>query len=151
LFKKNIETEDKNFELSESRINEKQTESQQRNVSYSTTISKTHNKIQSAFANHLQVKYPNEIIRTEYKYIDVLRQNNNELHYYEVKPYNTAYNCIRSAIGQLLDYYHSNPHSQKKIHLCVVGSANVTESDKKFIDFIKMSLNLSFNYISFKI
>lgn len=143
------ETED--FELSESRINEKQTQSQQREVSYTATVHKTHNKIQSAFAKHLEAKYPNDIIQTEYKFIDIVRQNNKELFYYEVKPYSTAYNCIRSAIGQLLDYYHSNPHSQKKIHLYVVGFANITDSDSMFINFLKNSLNLSFNYIPFKL
>jgi hypothetical protein len=149
----NVEIEesetDDDFELSESRINEKQTKSGKRDVSYSTTVKNIHNKIQSAFAKHLLKEYPKEIIRTEYKFIDILRQNKNELYYYEVKPYNTAYNCIRSAIGQLLDYYHSNPHSKKRIHLIVVGSAIITDSDKKFIDFIKESLSISFDYISF--
>lgn len=142
------ETDD-DFELSESRINEKQTKSRKRDVSYSTTVRNIHNKIQSSFAKHLLKEYPKDVIRTEYKFIDILRQNNIELFYYEVKPYNTAYNCIRTAIGQLLDYYHSNPHSKKEIHLRVVGSAPITNSDKKFIDFIKDSLKVSFDYISF--
>jgi hypothetical protein len=142
------ETDD-NFELSESRINEKQTKSSKREVSYSTTVSNIHNKIQSAFAKHLLKEYPKDVIRTEYKFIDIIRQNKGELFYYEVKPYNTAYNRIRTAIGQLLDYYYSNPHSKKEVHLCVVGSAPITISDTKFITFIKDSLNLSFDYISF--
>ncbi len=147
---KSVESEtDDDFELSESRINEKQTESQNRDVSYTTAVKKTHNKIQSAFAKHLLKEYPKDVIRTEYKFIDILRQNESELFYYEVKPYNIAYNCIRTAIGQLLDYYHSNPHGKKEIHLRVVGSAPITNSDKKFIDFIKDSLKVSFDYISF--
>jgi hypothetical protein len=143
-----LETAD-DFELSESRINDKQTKSRKRNVSYSTTVRHIHNKIQSAFAKQLLSDYPNDIVRTEHNFIDIVRQHKTELFYYEVKPYNTAYNCIRTAIGQLLDYYHSNPHSKKEIHLRVIGSAPITTSDKEFIDFIKDSLSISFDYISF--
>lgn len=78
-------------------------------------------------------------------------QNNTELFFYEVKPYSTAYRCIREAIGQLLDYYHSNPNKNKEIHLRVVGSAEIKKSDEIFIQFIKKSLNISFDYICFRI
>lgn len=142
--------EEEYFELSESRINEKQTESRTRNVSYSTTVRNVHNKIQSAFAKHLQKTYPNDIIQTERNYIDIVRQSDSALFYYEVKPYSTAYNCIRAAMGQLLDYYHSNPNKKREIHLLVVGSARIKKSDKKFIEFIKENFSISFDYICFK-
>ena len=53
-------------------------------------------------------------------------------------------------MGQLLDYYHSNPNKKKEIHLLVVGSAKIEKSDEKFIDFIKEKLSISFDYVCFK-
>lgn len=118
-----------------------------REVSYTATVRHIHNKIQSSFANNLQNKYPNDYIMAEHKYIDVVRQNNTELFYYEVKPFNSVYNCIRSGIGQLLDYYYKNPHSERNIHIRIVGSEEPSDDDEKFIEFLKNSLNISFDYI----
>lgn len=133
----------------EDRINEKQTEASYREVSYTALVSKTHNKIQIAYAKHLKMKFPNDKVRTETNYIDIKRENDSEIYYYEVKPYNSAYSCIRAGIGQLLDYCHTNPSKQKAIHLRVVGIAEATPNDLKFIDFVKGNLNLSFDYIAF--
>lgn len=145
----NEEEDEEDFELSETRINDKQTKSVKREVSYTTTVRNIHNKIQSAFAKHLQTKYPNDKIHTEYNYIDVVRQSDSELFYYEVKPYATAYNCIRAGIGQLLDYYHSNRNNKRNVNLFIVGSAELTDKDSEFLDFIIKSLRIPFNYISF--
>lgn len=136
-----------NIELTESRINEKQTEEKKRQVSYSTTVRKIHNKIQSSFAKHLQNKYPDNYIKTEHNYIDVVMQSETELYYYEVKPDNSVYACIRSGIGQLLDYYHKNPHSKKTVHIRIVGTEKPNDDDIKFIEFLKDSLKVSFDYI----
>lgn len=135
--------------VEEDRINEKQTESSYRQVSYTTIFSKTHNKIQIAFAKFLKKKFPDDIIRTETNYIDVKRENKNEIYYYEVKPYNSAYHCIRAGIGQLLDYYHSNSATSKTVHLRIVGTPTALPNDLKFIDFVKSNLSISFDYIAF--
>ena len=137
------------FELTEEDIRDKQTEVQERTVSYTTTLRHTHNKIQIAFAKALKRMYPSDIISTEKSFIDIVRQNEQELFYYEVKPYNTAYSCIRAGIGQLLDYYYTNPNKNKKIHLVIVGNAKPTDADIKFIDFIKSTLNTPFSYQGF--
>lgn len=143
--------EDIDIAIEEDRINEKQTEPSYREVSYSTFVSKTHNKLQIAFAKWLKQVHPNDKVRTETNYIDVKRENKDEIFYYEVKPYNSAYSCIRTGIGQLLDYNFSNPSKSKTTHLVIVGNPTPTIDDMKFIDYIKSSLNISFDYISFKI
>lgn len=133
----------------EDRINEKQIEESYRQVSYTTLVSKAHDKIQISFAKYLKRKFPNDTVRTETNRIDIKRENEIEIYYYEVKPYNSAFSCIRSGIGQLLDYCHSNPSQSKLIHLRIVGTAKADTNDLKFIEFIKASLNISFDYISF--
>jgi hypothetical protein len=145
----NDEEEEVVASAEEDRINEKQTEASYREVSYTTLVSKTHNKIQIAFAKFLKKKFPNDIIRTETSYIDVKRENPKEVYIYEVKPYNSAYSCIRAGIGQLMDYCHSNPNKSKTVHLRIVGTADALPNDLKFIEFVKSNLNLSFDYIAF--
>jgi hypothetical protein len=130
-------------------INDKQTGSSLREVSYTTLVSKTHDKIQIAFAKKLEKEFPNDNVATEVNYIDIIRENETELYLYEVKPYNSAYHCIRAGIGQLIDYCYSNPNRAKTIHLRIVGTAKMLSNDKEFIDFIKSNLKLSFDYISF--
>lgn len=144
------EEEDEELSAEEDRINEKQTEATYREVSYTTFVSKTHNKIQIAFAKQLKKDFPTDTVITETNYIDVKRENNNEIFYYEVKPYNSAFSCIRAGVGQLLDYCHSNPSKSKAIHLRIVGTADLTPNDLKFVEFIKSSLSISFDYIAFK-
>lgn len=143
--------DDVDISVEEDRINEKQTEPQYREVSYTSLVKQTHNKIQIAFAKHLKLQYPSDIIRTESNYIDIKRENEDEIFYYEVKPYNSAYSCIRAGIGQLLDYCYSNSPKSKTIHLRVVGTSQATKKDLDFINFLKQSLNISFDYIDFKI
>ena len=140
---------DEDTSAEEDRINEKQTEESYRQVSYTALVSKAHDKIQIAFAKSLKKDFPNDTVRTETNYIDVKRENKNEIYYYEVKPYNSAFSCIRSGIGQLLDYCHSNPSKSKSIHLRIVGTADALSNDVKFIEFIKTNLNISFDYIQF--
>lgn len=133
----------------EDRINEKNVEPTYREVSYSKLISQTHNKIQNAFAKDLKLQYPNDVIRTETNYIDIKRENKKEIYYYEVKPYNSTYSCIRAGIGQLLDYCFINPSKSKTVHLRIVGTPKPSTKDIEFIEYIKRSLNISFDYISY--
>jgi hypothetical protein len=140
---------DDEVELNGSKVSTNKIKSHKREVSYSTTINRIHDKLRDAFALNLQVKYPEDNIHTEYKFIDVVRQNSEELFYYEVKPFNTVYGCIRSAMGQLLDYTYSNPDTKKKISVVVVGSAEIDDKSEKFIEFVKLNLNIPFDYIQF--
>ena len=134
--------------LEEDRINEKNTESMIRTVSYSAIISQTHNKIQNAFAKNLKEQFPDDVVRTESNYVDVKRENATDIFLYEVKPFNSAYRCIREGIGQLLDYSFSLKNSEKQVHLIIVGMVKPNDHDKKFIKFVKKGLNLPFEYIA---
>lgn len=146
-----LEIDDDDISVEKDRINEKQIEPQYRAVSYTKFVSQTHNKIQNAFAKKLKQQFPYDVVRIESNRIDIKRENEKELFYYEVKPYNSAFICIREGIGQLLDYYYSNTSKSKKIHLRIVGTPQPFDNDLRFIDFIKRSLNISFDYIGFKI
>ncbi|MEZ4722324.1 MAG: hypothetical protein R2813_10675 [Flavobacteriales bacterium] len=142
--------QDEDDSAEEDRINDKDTDPRTRTVTYTATVKKTHDKIQLAFARQLKRDFPDDVIQTESNYIDVKRITSDKLYYYEVKPFNSAYACVRAGIGQLLDYHHSNP-SDKDIQLCIVGPAPVEPEDQAFISFIQKSLKLPFEYIRFPI
>jgi hypothetical protein len=147
----NSEEDDQSGDDTEDRINEKQTDDYVRVGTYNSIVKRTHNKIQLKFARFLKGVFPNDIVRTETNYIDVKRENKEEIYYYEIKPYNSAYSCVRNGIGQLLDYYHSNPPKSKKIRLVIVGTAKPNSIDLRFINFIKNTITIPFEYIEYDI
>lgn len=131
------------------RINNKSLEPHTRTVAYSVTVSKAHDQLQMAFALHLKKEFPNDAVSTEVQYVDIRRENEAEIHFYEVKPFHSAYQCIRAGIGQLLDYCYSDSNQTKQKYLIIVGPTKATESDLRFIDFVRSSLGLPFEYISY--
>ena len=144
-----IENEIEEDILDENRINEKETTNYERTVSSSQIVTRTHNKIQIIFAKKLSLKYPNDSVRTEHKYIDIKRENANEIHLYEVKPYTSVYACIRSGIGQLIDYSFGYSKPNKTTTLYIVGVSSPNDNDFKFIDYLKQTLNINFDYLTF--
>ncbi|MFT5667866.1 MAG: hypothetical protein ACI9DK_002066 [Vicingaceae bacterium] len=147
-----LETEDTEEEeqLTKSKINEKSTKDSYRSGSSGGLVSKTHDKLQIAFAKHLITNYETDFIQTEIQFIDILRESKTDVYFYEVKPLNSPHACIRAGIGQLLDYQFKYKTS-KTPHLIIVGSEEAQEKDLKFIQHLKSTLAISFEYISFKI
>lgn len=134
--------------IDEDRINEKSTEDYLRSGTSSQIVKRTHNRIQNEFAIKLKQKYPQDSVRTEDKYIDIKRENEKEIHLYEVKPYSSVFNCIRSGIGQLIDYSFRNSKTNKTTKIYIVGNAEPNELDKKFIDYLNQKINIDFDYLS---
>lgn len=134
--------------LEEDRINDKETSDYIRTMSSSQVVTRTHNKIQIDYAKKLKLKYPNDTVRTEHKNIDIKRENDNEIHLYEVKPFMSVYSCIRDGIGQLMDYSFNNSKINKKTYLYIVGVCKPSNNDFKFIKYLKNILNIDFEYLS---
>ncbi|WP_421497842.1 hypothetical protein [Flavobacterium columnare] len=135
-------------DLEEDRINEKDSSDYIRTMSSSQIVTRTHNKIQIDYAKKLKLQFPNDIVRTEHKNIDIKRENDNEIHLYEVKPFVSVYSCIRDGIGQLMDYSFNNSKINKKTYLYIVGVSKPNDVDLKFVEYLKNILNIDFEYLS---
>lgn len=135
-------------QVDEDRINEKATDDYLRSGTSSQIVKRTHNKIQNEFAIKLKQKYPKDSVRTEDKFIDVKRENDTEIHLYEIKPYTSVFNCIRSGIGQLIDYSFKNSKKNKTTKIYIVGNAKPNELDNNFIDYLNQKINIEFEYLS---
>jgi hypothetical protein len=117
-------------------------------VAKNQVVTQAHNSLQNAFARYLRAAFPEDIIKTERSRIDIWRKGATGFYIYELKPYHTAYACIRAALGQLMDYAFSLTPSLKT-HLIVVGPAEPGKRDLKYIEFLSDNLGLQFNYIYF--
>lgn len=110
-------------------------------------VNQVHNIIQNQFIKFLDGKYSNTV-KGERNRIDAYRETPDEVHIYEIKPYENVFSCIRDGIGQLLDYSH-NYKTKKEIRIYIVGPNKPNEKDLKFIDAIRTNLKIQFKYISF--
>lgn len=138
-------------EIGDSDIRDKDTSTFARTIASTTQVVKQiHNTIQNEYARYLQSTFPGEEIKTERSRIDIWRKNTTGFYIYEVKPYNTAYACIREALGQLTDYAFSKA-SSKPTYLTVVGTAKPTPREEKYIRFLGDNLGLKFSYECFSL
>lgn len=135
--------EGSNDELND--IREKDTSTYIRTGTVTQVVRQVHNTIQNAFARYLEEKYPNDRVKTERQRIDIWRKSDTGFYIYEVKPYHTAYACIREALGQLTDYAFSKA-SSRITYLIVVGIAKPSQWEMKYIRFLKENLGLHFSY-----
>jgi len=136
-------------ELGPSDIRDKDVSGFERTIAGRTQlVQQIHNKIQNAYAKYLTVAYPTDEIKTERSRIDIWRKNADGFYIYEVKPYNTAYACIRDALGQLTDYAFSKA-SSRQTYLVVVGTAVPTKREISYIKFLSDNLGLKFSYDCF--
>jgi len=126
------------------------TESHTRTITRSFIVEQKHNKIQKELSKNLIDEYGEENVVLEENYVDVKLLQEDYLGFYEVKSSPYASECIKEALGQVLLYTHKDEDSRpKKIY--VVGQYPANEQDRKYIEFIKQSLNLEFDYINVEI
>ena len=128
--------------------NEKAELSFERSASVSVTVKRIHNRIQNRFVKYLKATYPEDLCGGEIQYIDAKRESQNEIFIYEIKPYESVYACIRSGIGQLLDYSHKLK-SKKTKRIFIVGPNKPEPYDSDFIIELKRILMIPFGYIAF--
>jgi hypothetical protein len=101
-----------------------------------TSYSPQHIKIQNALYDQLCEYLGKGEVEYEKNFVDLSFKLGTKQAFIEVKVENTAKRCIRSAIGQLLEYAHY-PSSRKATRLIVVGDAPVTDCDVEYCLFIR--------------
>lgn len=110
-------------------------------------IEAAHNKLQQEFYNNLVDKYGSDKVKLEDHFVDIKLIERNKITYFEVKPYSTASDCIKDALGQVLDYLWKDRASFKEeLKIVVVGPSPPTKIEKKYIKFLKSNLKIEFDY-----
>ncbi|MCL1936847.1 MAG: hypothetical protein FWF52_00420 [Candidatus Azobacteroides sp.] len=109
-----------------------------------------HNKIQEKLKKKLIKQYGEENVKLEENYVDIKLLQPNSITYFEVKSDSFASDCIKKALGQVLQYSFKDSTSKVK-KLCVVGQFKPNNDEKKFIEFIKNNLSIEFEYMNISI
>jgi hypothetical protein len=127
------------------------TSSQFRSGSKSYVANAAHNILQQSFYTHLYQIYGKKKVKLEKEYIDITLTNEDEITIYEVKPYHLATQCIRRAIGQLLQYSYRTYGPGIPVNLAIVGPVDPDENDIEFLEYMKRALRIPLKYISFNL
>ena len=91
-----------------------------------------------------------ENVKMEENFVDMIVTTNGVTELIEIKPYETAAQCTREGLGQLLSYYHKHYLNIPNIELVIIGGKEPNVEDANFIDFIRTTLNINFRYDSWE-
>ena len=110
-------------------------------------IEAANNKLQQKFYNKLVDEYGADKVKLEDNFVDIKLIERNKITYFEVKPYSTASDCIKDALGQVLDYLWKDRAIKKdESKIVVVGPSRPTNIENKYIQFLKKNLEIEFDY-----
>lgn len=111
-----------------------------------------HKRIQNALHHHLVSLFGVNNVRTELSglgtFVDVAVQRGVKLWYYEVKTSGSVKECIREAIGQLLEYSYW-PGSRKAEKLFVIGEQSINSDSQQYIATLRSQLKMPIEYRQF--
>ena len=89
-----------------------------------------------------------EWLTTNNTRVDIVRQKDNELIFYEIKSYPSIRTCIREAVGQLLEYAYW-PGQQSAIELIIVIPLPASMETRTYMNTLRVTLNIPIWYQQF--
>lgn len=102
-----------------------------------------HSKIQAKLKEELKEEYGEKNVSLEHSVlgnrIDAVVRKDEDYIFYEVKTASTVKDCIRQAIGQLLEYDFW-PDKERASKLVVVGEPDIEEESKKFLGLLNKGI-----------
>jgi len=107
-----------------------------------------HNVMQLQLYYYLCRVHGKQKVRLEEDYADIVLDQGNSTILYEVKPYPSAIQCIREALGQLLLYSYRIRNANQHLQLAVVGPSEPSSEGRMFLQYVKDSIRLPVSYMS---
>ncbi len=109
-----------------------------------------HKKIQKNLYDMLIMEYGEQNVQIEINGIDILVNSISRTIIYEIKSYDDNKQCIRDAIGQLLEYkwYNKNLFKSNNISLVIVGQNELSKEEEKYMKYIKSCMNEKIEYLA---
>ncbi len=109
-------------------------------------VKQEHNKLQNKIYEKLyNSKGETDTVEMEANYIDIKVENDKQVTLYEVK-LGRPIRCIKEGLGQLLSYIYSFEDDTRKKKIVIAGKYAPDEEEKTFINFIKKTLQIDFEY-----
>lgn len=114
---------------------------------FNLIVDAAHNRLQQELYDRLVGIYGEDRVRMEENFVDLKLIEQDKITFFEVKRYHSARECIREALGQLLDYiWKERKTYTTNLKIVVVGASKPTKDEKRFIDFLKQNLKIEFDY-----
>lgn len=112
-----------------------------------------HYQVSQALYSFLVKNYGTSSVRAEQptgdgKFIDLVRLDTDGVIFYEIKTYPSVRECIREAVGQLLEYSYW-PNQQIAKELIIVTPHPATNTVKQYIAHLRDTLSLPISYQQF--
>ena len=107
-----------------------------------------HVRLQNRLYRHLCEKYGNAHVLYENSYVDLTLNEPAGCTFFEIKMESTVKRCIRSALGQLLEYAHYPTGSRAK-RLVVVGDVLPTDDDRRYVSLLREKYRIPIYYSRF--
>ncbi len=104
-----------------------------------------HSMLQNRLRAALRARYGTNAVRMEKESVDLRLLEPGRVTFIEVKMERTAKRCIRSALGQLVEYAHY-PNLRKADVLLVVGDAPASDTDAAYLRFLRDTYRLPIHY-----
>lgn len=108
-----------------------------------------HNILQKQFYRYLSNKYGKENLSLEKNYVDIILRQDSKSTLFEIKPYNSANQCVRAALGQLMHYSYKYTVNESTPDLVIVGPAEPSWEEIDFIKFVQNNMNIPIKYICY--
>jgi len=129
--------------------NKRPTGEQHRSGAAAYVVEQAHNKLQQAIIDYLR-GIPGNVVTVEEGNVDIIVRSAAGTSYYEVKAYNTAKQCLREALGQIIEYsWFKNP-AHNNLNLIIVGPRQASPSEKEYIDYINTNFHQQISYADFE-
>lgn len=123
------------------------TKTQIRTVTRSYVAVQRHNKLQEALRELLIAEHGKDSVLLEENYVDLKLIKPNHIIFYEVKSCAYASDCVKEALGQILQYSLNDTDVRPKKHV-IVGQYPATKEDEKYIKYVKKNLKVNFEYMN---
>jgi hypothetical protein len=111
-------------------------------------------RIQDALHRHLVSRFGAENVGTELRipnrFVDLAVRKGSRLWYYEVKTSQSVKQCIRDAVGQLLEYSYW-PGSQEAKKLIIVGEQRMDPEAAEYLSFLRRKFSIPIEYQQFNL
>jgi hypothetical protein len=108
-----------------------------------------HNILQQSVYEYLCKHYGKNLVKMETNGVDIILNKKSEITYFEVKPYHTAKQCIREALGQIVEYSWYVPTQADNLKLTIVGPEKPNNEEIEYIRYVETNFRQSLKYLCF--
>ena len=111
-------------------------------------VSPQHNKLQNRLYEQLVKIHGSKCVLMEKDRVDIQVRIGNEATLYEIKPFQSAFLCLRDALGQIMLYAWRNHVPNLKMNLVIAGPCKMTKNEEDFLSYLQQHFGQGLRYLA---